>query len=62
MFRVSGDDVLVTVPQNRATAEPDRRSPTNSFTGLKERPLKGPLGLYRGFMRLYKGYKSYIGY
>ena len=24
--------------------------------GLKERPLKGPLGLYRDFMRLYKGY------
>ena len=23
---------------------------------LKERPLRGPLGLYRGFMRLYKGY------
>ena len=23
---------------------------------LKERPLKGPLGLYRGFMGLYKGY------
>ena len=23
--------------------------------GLKERPLKGPLGLHRGFMRLYKG-------
>ena len=24
--------------------------------GLKERPLKGPLGLHRGFMRLYTGY------
>ena len=24
--------------------------------GLKERPLKGPLGLYRGFMTLYKRY------
>ena len=23
---------------------------------IKERPLKGPLGFYRGFMRLYKGY------
>ena len=22
---------------------------------LKERPFKGPLGFYRGFMRLYKG-------
>ena len=28
----------------------------SSFKGLKERPLKGPFGLYRGFMRLYKGY------
>ena len=27
-----------------------------SVKGLKERPSKGPLGLYRGFMRLYKGY------
>ena len=27
-----------------------------AFKGLKERPLKRPLGLYRGFMRLYKGY------
>ena len=28
-----------------------------------ERPLKGPLGLCRGFMRLYKGYvrANYIG-
>ena len=25
------------------------------FKGLTERPLKGPSGLYRGFMRLYKG-------
>ena len=30
--------------------------------GLKERPLKGPLGLYRGFMRLYKGYIRAIYY
>ena len=30
--------------------------------GLKGRPLKGPLGLYRGFMGLYKGCdKGYIG-
>ena len=29
------------------------RPPT--IKGLKERPLKGPLGLYRGFMRRYKG-------
>ena len=26
------------------------------FKGLKERPLKGPLRLYRGFMRPYKAY------
>ena len=26
-----------------------------SFKGLKERPSKGPLGFYRGFMRLEKG-------
>ena len=31
--------------------------------GLKEGPLKAPLGLYRGFMRLDKGvYKAYIGH
>ena len=24
--------------------------------GLKERPLKGPCRVYRGFMRLYKGH------
>ena len=30
------------------------------FKGLKERPLKGPLGLYGGFMRLYKGYRKVI--
>ena len=30
------------------------------FKGLKEAPVKGPLELYRGFMRLYKGYKRVI--
>ena len=30
--------------------------------GLKDRPLKGPLGLYRGFMRLYlRGYIRVLG-
>ena len=28
--------------------------------GLKERPSEGPLGLKRGFMRLYKGYTMVI--
>ena len=27
-----------------------------ALKGLKERPLKGLLGFYRGFMRLYNGY------
>ena len=38
-----------------------RLGPDRIFKGLKERPLKGPLGLYRGDMRLYKVYiKGYI--
>ena len=28
--------------------------------GLKERPLKGPLGFYRGFLRLHKVHKGYV--
>ena len=32
----------------------DRSNP--KLKGLKERPLKGPLGLYRDFMIPYKGY------
>ena len=33
------------------------------FKGLKERPLKGPLGLYRDFMRIYMGYiRVILGY
>ena len=31
-----------------------------SIKGLKERPLKGPLGLYGGFVRPYKGYTRVI--
>ena len=35
----------------------------HKLKGLKERPLKGPLGLCRGLMRLYKGYiRVILGY
>ena len=37
-----------------------RQQPQREVQGTKGETLKGALGLYRGFMRLYKGHMAYI--
>ena len=58
--RPAAKQCLFAIGPLQYTPENPKLAEKGVIKGLKERPLKGPLVLYRGCMGLYKGYRRVI--